>query len=143
MHLNGAVSSWFILFAEYATKVLEQTKEQRTLFMNGKNPVEMINHCKQHGHRSDCSIRSSLIRVHSVFFHGKRDAFKYILYMYTVVSEIFANSIERHISDVKNSRLRQGLPISIIDRVILPFRGGYIFTNRENKILAKISEFTV
>ena len=26
---------------------------------------------------------------------------------------IFANSIKRHISDVKNSRLRQGLPISI------------------------------
>ena len=35
---------------------------------------------------------------------------------------IFANSIKRHISDVKNSRLRQDLPISINDRVILPFR---------------------
>ena len=37
---------------------------------------------------------------------------------YTVDSEIsaiffFRNSIKRHISDVKNSRLRQGLPISI------------------------------
>ena len=28
---------------------------------------------------------------------------------------IFANSIKRHISDVKNSRLRQDLPISIYD----------------------------
>ena len=28
---------------------------------------------------------------------------------------IFANSIKRHISDVKNSRLRQDLPISIND----------------------------
>ena len=41
---------------------------------------------------------------------------------------IFANSIKRHISDVKNSRLRQDLPISINDRVILPFREGFIFT---------------
>ena len=39
---------------------------------------------------------------------------------------IFANSIKRHISDVKNSRLRQGLPISINDRVILPYREGFI-----------------
>ena len=35
---------------------------------------------------------------------------------------IFANSIKRHISDVKNSRIRQDLPLSINDRVILPFR---------------------
>ena len=41
---------------------------------------------------------------------------------------IFANSIKRHISDVKNSQLRQDLPISIKDRVILPFREGFIFT---------------
>ena len=41
---------------------------------------------------------------------------------------IFANSIKRHISDVKNSRLRQYLPIAINDRVILPFREVYIFT---------------
>ena len=41
---------------------------------------------------------------------------------------IFANSIKRHISDVKNSRLRQDLPISIKDRVIMPFREGFIFT---------------
>ena len=41
---------------------------------------------------------------------------------------IFANSIKRHISDVKNSRLRQDLPISINDRVMSPFREGFIFT---------------
>ena len=40
---------------------------------------------------------------------------------------IFPNSI-RYISDVKNSRLRHDLPISINDRVILPFREGFIFT---------------
>ena len=45
---------------------------------------------------------------------------------------IFVNSI----SDVENSRLRQYLPISINDRVILPFREGF-------KVLAKISKFTV
>ena len=41
---------------------------------------------------------------------------------------IFANSIIRHISDVKKSRLRQDLSISIKGRVILPFREGFIFT---------------
>ena len=41
---------------------------------------------------------------------------------------IFANSIKRHISDVKNSRLRQELPISINDRVILSFHEGFIST---------------
>ena len=41
---------------------------------------------------------------------------------------IFANSIKRHISDVKNSQLRQGLPISINDKVNLPFHEGFNFT---------------
>ena len=41
---------------------------------------------------------------------------------------IFANIIKRHISDVKNSRLRQDLPISINDRETLTFREGFIFT---------------
>ena len=41
---------------------------------------------------------------------------------------IFANSTKRHISDVKNSRLRQDLPISINKRVIFLFREGFIFT---------------
>ena len=59
---------------------------------------------------------------------------------------IFANCIKRHISDVKNSRLRQDLPISINDRVVLPFPEGFIFTKLricENKVLAKIYKFTV
>ena len=46
-------------------------------------------------------------------------------------------------SDVKNSRLRQDLPISINDRVILPFCEVLFSQNFENKVLAKISEFTV
>ena len=51
---------------------------------------------------------------------------------------IFANSIKRHNSDVKNSRLRQDLPISINDRVILPFREGFIFTKlRISEVLRK------
>ena len=60
---------------------------------------------------------------------------------------IFANSVKRHICDVKNSRLGHYLPISINVRVISSFREGYIFTKLrtfcENKTLAKISEFTV
>ena len=40
---------------------------------------------------------------------------------------IFANSIKRHINDVKNLRLRQDLPTSIKDKVILPFHEGFIF----------------
>ena len=55
---------------------------------------------------------------------------------------IFVNSIKRHISDVKNSQLRQDLPISINEKVILPFREGFISRNfayakyRKNKVLA-------
>ena len=67
------------------------------------------------------------------------------VWIYTVDSEIFArvfffaNSIKRHISDVKNSRLRQDLPISINERVILPFREGFIFTKlRTMRSFAKI-----
>ena len=41
---------------------------------------------------------------------------------------IFAHIIKIHISDLKKSRLRQDLPILINDRVILPFREGFIFT---------------
>ena len=40
---------------------------------------------------------------------------------------MFAKSIKRHISDVKNSRLRLRQEISINDRVILLFREGFIF----------------
>ena len=47
-------------------------------------------------------------------------------------------------SHVKYSRLRQDLPLSINERVIVPFPEGFIFTKlRQNKVLAKISEFTV
>ena len=38
------------------------------------------------------------------------------------------NSIKSHISDVKKLRLWQDLPISINNRVILPFCEGFIFT---------------
>ena len=51
---------------------------------------------------------------------------------------IFANSIKRRISDVKNLQLRQDLPISIKDR-----SQGFYAKLLENKVLAKISEFTV
>ena len=48
------------------------------------------------------------------------------IYYNVCIFFISANSIKRHISDLKNSRLRQDLPISINDRVILPFREGFI-----------------
>ena len=50
---------------------------------------------------------------------------------------------------MKNSQLRQDLPISINYRVILPFPEGFIFTKlricevSRNEVLAKISEFIV
>ena len=59
---------------------------------------------------------------------------------------IFVNSVKRHICEVKNTQLRHDLPASVNDRVILPFREGYIFTYakfHEIKTLAKIFEFTV
>ena len=46
----------------------------------------------------------------------------------SVDSEIFANSIKRHISDAKNSPLRQDLPVPINDRVILLLCEGFILT---------------
>ena len=59
---------------------------------------------------------------------------------------IFANSVKRHIIHVKNSQLGHDLSTSVNDRVIS--LGFYVanFENakfRENKTLAKISEFTV
>ena len=62
----------------------------------------------------------------------------------TVGSEIFASLFLqialKDISDVKKLRLRQYLPISINDRVILPFRKGFSFMKfRKNKVLAKFS----
>ena len=40
---------------------------------------------------------------------------------------IFANSVKRHICDVKNLRLGHDLPISVNERVIVPFREDFIF----------------
>ena len=62
---------------------------------------------------------------------------------------IFANSVKRHICDIKNLRLGHDLPISLNDRVIPPFREDFIFKKlrlcevSQNETLAKISEFTV
>ena len=41
---------------------------------------------------------------------------------------IFLNGVKRHIFDVKNSRQRHDLPISVNDRVFSPFHEGFIFT---------------
>ena len=53
---------------------------------------------------------------------------------------IFTNSVKRHICDAKISRLGHDLHISVNDRL----RGFYFHETslRENKTLAKISEFT-
>ena len=40
---------------------------------------------------------------------------------------IFENSIKRHICNIKNSRLGHDIPISVNDRVILPFHEGFNF----------------
>ena len=50
------------------------------------------------------------------------------------------NSIKRHISDVKNLRLRQDIPISINDRVTLPFREGFIFMHMPSFAKIKSSQ---
>ena len=41
-------------------------------------------------------------------------------------NSIFMNSVKRHICDFQNSRLMHDLPISINDRVILPFNKGFM-----------------
>ena len=56
----------------------------------------------------------------------------------------FANSVKRHTFDQSISRLGYDSPISVVESVILSFCEDYVFTKlRENKILAKISEFKV
>ena len=68
--------------------------------------------------------------------------------IYTVNSKIFArifsfaNSAKSQNCDVKYSRLGPDSPISVNDRMISPFREGYIFT-KLHETLAKISKFTV
>ena len=62
---------------------------------------------------------------------------------------IFANSVKRHICQVKKSQLWHNLPTLVKNKEFSPFREGLCSRNsapakfRENKILAKISEFTV
>ena len=51
---------------------------------------------------------------------------------------IFANSIKRHISDVKNSPLRQDLPISIKDSDFAISRGFYFHETSHMRSFAKI-----
>ena len=46
----------------------------------------------------------------------------------TVNSEIFANSVKRHICDVKKLPFGHDLLISVNKRVITPFREDFIFT---------------
>ena len=41
---------------------------------------------------------------------------------------IFPNGVKRHICNVENSRNMHDLPISVNDRVILPFHESFIFT---------------
>ena len=41
---------------------------------------------------------------------------------------IFMKSVKKHICDIKKSRLRFDLPISVNDRAISPFREDFIFT---------------
>ena len=53
---------------------------------------------------------------------------KRIIKCVTVNSEIFANSVKRHICGVKKSLLGHDLPISVNDRVISPFREDFTFT---------------
>ena len=51
---------------------------------------------------------------------------------------IFVNSIKRHISDVKNSQLRQDLPISINERAIFISRGFYFHETLHMQSFPKI-----
>ena len=46
----------------------------------------------------------------------------------TVNSEIFANTVKRHICDPQSSRLMHDLHVSVNDGVNLLFREGFIFT---------------
>ena len=63
------------------------------------------------------------------------DFFARILFPRIALKDIFAK--------LKNSQLAHGLPTSVNDRVIPPFRKGFIFMNRENKTFAKISQLTI
>ena len=78
-------------------------------------------------------------------------SFKYCKFGHFSENFIFANSVKRHICDIKNSRLRHDLPpsINLNDRVISPFHEGLFSQNfayakfHEIKTIVKISKFTV
>ena len=76
-------------------------------------------------------------KYYQILYRGQARPFRYCRFGNFRENFIFANSIKRHIRDVKNSQIRQDLPISINDRVILPFREGFIFTKLH---YAKFSE---
>ena len=85
---------------------------------------ENVKKTREHGLvKSRALVR--LLIVHATLLNG---SLVYWGFGYFRENFIFANSIKRHISDVKKSRLRQDLPLSINDRVISPFREGLIFT---------------
>ena len=61
----------------------------------------------------------------------------------TVNSEIFENIVKRRFCNVNNSRLGHDQHTLVNDRMNSPFPRILFSRNFENKILAKISEFTV
>ena len=50
---------------------------------------------------------------------------------------IFANSVKRHICDIKKSRLEHDLPTSVNDRVISKFREGFTFPKLRNREVSR------
>ena len=52
--------------------------------------------------------------------------YMYCIFVFFRVNFIFANSVERHIFHVKNLRLWHDLPTSEKDKVLVPFRKGFI-----------------
>ena len=64
---------------------------------------------------------------YQILSRGQARPFRYCRFGNFRKNFIFVNSIKRRTGDVKNSPLKQDLPISINDRVILPFREGFIF----------------
>ena len=74
-------------------------------------------------------VSNQIEEVISIFKYGKFGNFR--------ENFIFGKSIKRLISNSKNSQLGHDLPISVNNRVILPFYDGFIFTFRENKTIAK------
>ena len=78
-----------------------------------------------------CEIAPSTVRSSSIMFsmYCKFGNFRENL--------IFANSVKRHICDVKKSRHRHDLSVSVNDRMISPFREDFIFTKLRMRSFAK------